>query len=401
MFNFFELFCDLFCNALNLLLTLKKSIMKVRIMKAVFVLSLFWGWASCNSDEVVMETNAEVNAEANLLAKTTKASTLRVGDCTAVPGWASQNGGATGGGSAAETVVTNYAQLKAAIENTAVKVIKVTGTITIPATSTGRIAFQDQTGKPIYGASGAKSVSTDQTKANSGILNIKRCKNIIIRNLIFEGPGAYDTDGWDNAIIDNCQNVWVDHCEFRDGVDGNLDIKNQSDYVTVSYTKFTYLKPPRAGGSGGSDDHRYSNLIGSSDGATADRGKLRITFARCWWASGCKERMPRVRFGRVHIINNYFSSSVSNKCVAAGFEANIRVENNVFENVKTPIDLMTGFTAVTAVGNIFTNTTGNTAGSNTAFTPPYSIPTLAASAVKADVSAGAGATFTGNVCGSF
>ena len=91
---------------------------------------------------------------------------------------------------------------------------------------------------------------------------------------------------------------------------------------------------------------------------------------------------------------------MSNKCVAAGFEANIRVENNVFENVKTPIDLMTGFTAVTAVGNIFTNTTGNTAGSNTAFTPPYSIPTLAASAVKADVSAGAGATFAGKVGGS-
>lgn len=40
---------------------------------------------------------------------------------------------------------------------------------------------------------------------------------------------------------------------------------------------------------------------------------------------------------------------------------------------------MTGFTAVTATGNIFTNTTGNTLGSNTSFTPPYSIVTLAAS----------------------
>jgi pectate lyase len=261
--------------------------------------------------------------------------------------------------------------------------------------------LQDQTGKTIYGTSGAKLVSTNQTKDASGIINIKRCQNLIIRNLIFEGPGAYDTDGWDNAILDDCQNVWVDHCEFRDDVDGNFDIKNKSDYVTVSYCKFGYLKPPKAGGSGGSDDHRYSNLIGSSDGATSDRGKLRITFARCWWAPGCKERMPRVRFGKVHLINNYFNSTVSNKCIAAGFEADLKVENNVFEGVKTPIDLMTGYTAVTAVGNVFTNTSGNTAGSKTAFTPPYTIVTLAASAVKADVTGGAGATFSGNTCGSF
>ncbi len=370
--------------------------MKLNLNVSVFIVSLFFGLTSCNNEETA-ETNA---GTAQLETKTSK-NNARVGDCAAVPGWASQNGGTTGGGNATETVVSTYAQLKAAIENTSVKVIKVTGTITIPATSTGRIAFQDQTGKTIYGASGAKLVSTDQTKANSGILNIKRCKNIILRNLIFEGPGAYDTDGWDNAIIDNCQNVWVDHCEFRDGVDGNLDIKNQSDFVTVSYTKFTYLKAPRPGGSGGSPDHRYSNLIGSSDGATADRGKLRITFARCWWATGCKERMPRVRFGKVHIVNNYFNSSASNKCVAAGLEASIRVENNVFENVNQPIDLMTGYTAVTVIGNIFTNTTGNTAGSNTAFTPSYTIPLLSASAVKADVTAGAGATFTGNICGSF
>ena len=96
------------------------------------------------------------------------------------------------GGTAAETVVRTHAQLKAAIENTAVKAIWVGGTIAFPAISLGRIAFQDQTRKTIYGARGAKLVSTDQTKANSGILNIKRCRNIIIRNLFFEGPGAFD-----------------------------------------------------------------------------------------------------------------------------------------------------------------------------------------------------------------
>ncbi len=317
-------------------------------------------------------------------------------------GWASQNGGTTGGGTAAATVVTTYATLKAAILNTSVKMIQVNGTITIP--SAGRISFQDQTGKTIFGSAGAKLVSADQTADNSGIMYIKRCTNIIIRNLIFEGPGAYDVDGWDNVTLDASTNVWVDHCEFRDGVDGNFDIKNVSDYITVSYCKFTYLKAPTAGGSGGSDDHRFSDLIGSSDSATGDRGHLNITFARCWWAQGCVARMPRVRFGKVHIVNNYFNSTVSKSCIQAGLEANLLVESNVFENVKVPIDLMANnSTAVQVTNNVFTSVTGNTAGNGvTAFTPPYTISILGASTVKATVTAstGAGATLTGNTCSS-
>lgn len=315
-------------------------------------------------------------------------------------GWASQNGGTVGGGTATATVVTTYAQLKAAIQDAAVKVVQVNGTITIP--SAGQIDFQDQSGKTLFGTAGAKLVSNDQTKTGSGILYVKRCSNIIIRNLIFEGPGAYDTDGEDNCTLDACTNLWVDHCEFRDGMDGNLDIKNTSNYITVAWTKFTYLKAPRAGGSGGANDHRYCNLIGSSDGATADRGKLNITFARCWWAPGCVERMPRVRFGKLHIVNSFFNSPVSNTCIRAGFEANLLIQNNVFESVNNPIDLYeNNSTAVQETGNIFTSTSGTRAGNGkTAFTPPYSLSVLSAGNVKATVTASAGATVGGNACTS-
>ena len=154
--------------------------MKKSVTTSLLMIGLFFGHTSCSNEE----TTKEISVTTDVKEKTAN-STARVGNCAAVPGWAAANGGTTGGGTAAETVVSNYSQLKAAIENTAIKVIRVTGTITIPATSTGRITFQDQTGKTIYGASGARLVSTDQTKANSGILNIKRCKNIIIRNLIF------------------------------------------------------------------------------------------------------------------------------------------------------------------------------------------------------------------------
>ncbi len=319
-------------------------------------------------------------------------------------GWASQGGGTSGGSgtTTTPTVVTNYDQFKAAVLSTTVKLIEVRGTITVP--SLGRIDFKDQSGKTIYGVAGARLLSNDQTKTGSGIMYMRRCTDVVIRNLIFEGPGAYDVDGQDNLTIDECTRIWIDHCEFRDGVDGNLDFKNKANFISVSWTKFNYLKPPRAGGSGGSNDHRYTNLIGSSDGATADRNTLNITFARCWWAPGCVERMPRVRFGKIHLVNNYFNSPVANYCIGAGLEANILVEANVFENVDEPIRFIANnFTAVTQRNNIFTNTTGNTAGSGTAFTPPYTLSVLSASSVKSTVtgSGGAGATIGGNACSTF
>jgi pectate lyase len=318
--------------------------------------------------------------------------------CTLV-GWASQNGGVTGGGSATATTVSNYNDLKTAITSSTVKVVYVSGVITIP--SGGKISFQDQSGKTIFGLPGSRLITNDLTKDNSGILYVKRCSNVIIRNLTFEGPGAYDVDGNDNMTIDNCTNIWVDHCEFQDGLDGNLDIKNMSDFITVTWCKFIYNKPPIAGGSGGSNDHRFSNLFGSSDGATQDRGHLNITMQYNWWAQGCKERMPRVRFGKVHVVNNYFNSTVANKCVMAGFEANLLVESNVFENVNSPIDLMNNnFTAITSRNNTFTNTTGNTAGSGTAFTPPYSLTVTPVGNVKSMVTAAAGATLSNNNCSS-
>lgn len=314
-----------------------------------------------------------------------------------VVGWATQNGSVTGGGSATPKVVSTYADLKSALTTSSVKVVHVQGTITFP--TAGRINIQDQSGKTIIGLPGSKMVSVDMTADGSGIFYIKRCTNFIMRNLTFEGPGAYDTDGNDNLTLENCQNFWVDHCDFRDGMDGNFDIKTASDYITATWCKFSYLKPPKAGGSGGANDHRYTNLIGSSDGATGDDGKLRITFQYCWWGQGCVERMPRVRFGKIHLANNLFNSTVSNSCIRAGYKADLLIESNVFIGVNKPIDLYENdFTAVTARNNIFTNTSGNTAGKNTSFTPPYSLTIATASNVQSlvtNTSCGAGATLDG------
>ncbi len=306
-----------------------------------------------------------------------------------VAGWASVNG-VTGGGTATPTLVTTYDQLKTALNSTSIKVIHVSGQITFP--SAGRITMNNQNGKSILGLAGARLISTDLTSGGSGIFYLKNSTNILIKNITFEGPGAYDVDENDNLTIDKCTNVWMDHCTFQDALDGNLDIKNASDLMSITWTKFEYLKAPIPGGSGGSNDHRFSNLFGSGDGDTQDSGKLRITMQYCWWGSGVRERMPRVRYGQVHLVNNYFSSAGNNYCIYAGYKADLLIESNYFENVKNPIRLETGnFTAAESLNNTFVGTSGTSVGSGTAFTPPYSLTKIASSDVKQTVMNAAGA----------
>lgn len=283
-------------------------------------------------------------------------------------GWATMNGGVTGGGNANPTVVRTYSELASALGNESVRVVHISGTIDV---SGNRITIQDQSDKTIFGLPGSKLVTTDYSKSGSGIFYIKRCSNFILQNIVFEGAGAYDTDGYDNLCIDNSTNFWVDHCEFHDGTDGNFDIKNMADNISVTWCTFSYEKPPIPGGSGGSDDHRYTNLIGSSASATDDRNKLNTTFQYCWWGNGCRERMPRVRFGKIHLLNNYFSSSVANYCARAGEEANILIEGNYFENQSNPVDLYKSNAIVAEYNNISTRGSINTQNAGNVFDPPY------------------------------
>ncbi len=57
-------------------------------------------------------------------------------------------------------------------------------------------------------------------------------------------------------------------------------------------------------------------------------------------------------------------------------------------------------TAVTVRNNVFTNTSGNILGKGTSFTPPYTLPIVEASKVKALVTASAGATLPATGCSS-
>ncbi|MCI0395237.1 MAG: pectate lyase [Chloroflexi bacterium] len=172
--------------------------------------------------------------------------------------------------------------------------------------------------------------------------------NIIIRNITFEDtydcfPAWDPTDGdlgawnalYDSISLRNSDHVWIDHNTFLDretadstlpdyfGVlyqvhDGLLDITNASDFVTVSWNRFV--------------NHDKVMLIGSSDGASADRGKLRVTLHHNLFEN-LGQRAARVRFGQVHIYNNYYQIGNASNYVyswGVGIESAIYAENNFF-----------------------------------------------------------------------
>src|SRR5207244_527288 len=104
--------------------------------------------------------------------------------------------------------------------------------------------------------------------------------------------------------------LWFDHLDISDSSDGNLDITDQSNYVTVSFSKFWYRDK--------NQPHRFSNLIGSDDAIVADEGLLKVTWHHNWWADNVFERMPRTRHGDIHVFDNYYTSTGNSYCIQAG-----------------------------------------------------------------------------------
>ncbi len=248
----------------------------------------------------------------------------------------------TGGNNENTVTVTSYSALKSALTGTGNKTIYVDGTITFD----GMLNVSGVKNKTIIGMPGATfqnlnediATSSSDVKsaiAKTGILQFANCSNIIIRNITFISAGACDFNANDNLCLDNSSLVWVDHCDFQDGVDGNFDCVNGSDNVCVSWCRFRYLKSARGSGYGGSSsDHRFSNLWGNSDSRTSDEGKLRTTFYSCWWDNGCKERMPRIRYAKVHLLNCLYSSNAASYCVGGGYKSNAYIENCAYTSTQ-------------------------------------------------------------------
>jgi pectate lyase len=293
------------------------------------------------------------------------------GDCNTPPaasplvGWASQSGmgvaTTTGGGSATPQTVTTLAELNTAAAGTAARVIYVKGTLAAGAAKIG-------SNKTIVGLCGA---------VLHGHIDMSGSVNVIFRNLKVVGYNCSDSpteckSGADAiTVVTSAHHLWFDHDDVSDGSDGNLDITNGSDFVTVSWTKFWYSSK-RTDPVTGATGHRFSNLIGADDGLAIDVGHLNVTWHHDWWADNVAERMPRSRDGNIHVVNNLFTAAGNDYCSNSGNLSHLLVESNVYNGVNNPLQEDADGNMLQR-NNVFQNVTGSKTAGGTGFTPPYQL----------------------------
>ncbi|TDE19479.1 polysaccharide lyase family 1 protein, partial [Nonomuraea mesophila] len=206
-------------------------------------------------------------------------------------------------------------------------------------------------------------------------IHIREARNIIIRNVTVRNvkkSGSPTSNGGDAIGMESdVRNVWVDHVTLEasggesEGYDGLFDMKNNTQYVTLSYSIL------RNSGRGG--------LIGSSE---SDRSNGYVTFHHNRYEN-IDSRTPLLRGGVAHIYNNHYvdlhESGINSR---AGGRA--KVDNNYFEDSKDVLGTFytdeAGYWQVG--GNIFDNVTWSSPGdennpagpdpqSNTSVSIPY------------------------------
>jgi pectate lyase len=166
--------------------------------------------------------------------------------------------------------------------------------------------------------------------------------------------GRWNTE-YDSISVMNAEAVWIDHNTFTDEPrfdtqfppvfaapfneptqkvqhhDGHVDVTLLATKVTISSNHFLR--------------HDKGNLLGGSDVANLvpgyGPGKIDVTFHGNYYQN-LIQRMPRVRFGRVHVYNNVFDADRRQNAPnaaeyrlgdtwATGTAAKLVTENNLFD----------------------------------------------------------------------
>lgn len=317
-------------------------------------------------------------------------------------GYATQNGGTTGGAGGQTVRATTGTAIHTALCTRASSstpiIIEVEGTINHSNTAkvsgdscntaAGVIELKQISNVTIVG------VGSGAVFDQLGI-HIRQSSNIIIQNVTVKNvkkSGSPTSNGGDAIGMESdVRNVWVDHTTLEasggesEGYDGLFDMKDNTQYVTLSYSTL------RNSGRGG--------LVGSSE---TELSNGYITYHHNLYEN-IDSRAPLLRGGIAHMYNNYYVK-LNESGINSRAGARAKVDNNYFKDSKDVLGTFytdaAGYWQVS--GNTFDNVTwsargteNNPAGpnptSNTTVSIPYAFALDAASCVPSIVGQTAGA----------
>lgn len=253
-------------------------------------------------------------------------------------GYASLEGGTTGGAGGPVVVPATFTELQQYASGTNPVIIL------IDREFKGPNVLRLGSNKTLFGV-GTKGF------INQIGVSIQCQHNIIIRNLKFTMTGVPITNDGENKIAGfnfdpDCiaiqaddeslpeaqrksSHIWIDHCEFYnedptvmtdyDRYDGLLDAKNDCQYITISWNYF--------------HDHHKACLFGKGNSDDFDR---KITMHHNKFEN-IGSRMPLMRFGKLHMFNNYTTRCLEGNGLNVRINSNAYLEKNYFENVKKPL----------------------------------------------------------------
>uniref|UniRef100_A0A7N0VF12 Pectate lyase n=2 Tax=Kalanchoe fedtschenkoi TaxID=63787 RepID=A0A7N0VF12_KALFE len=96
----------------------------------------------------------------------------------------------------------------------------------------------------------------------------------------------------DGISIYGSSDIWVDHVSMSNCQDGLIDIIMASTAITISNGHFTH--------------HNDVMLFGASDSYSGD-SVMQVTVAFNHFGQGLVQRMPRARWGFIHVVNNDYT----------------------------------------------------------------------------------------------
>ncbi|MEU0803991.1 pectinesterase family protein [Streptomyces sp. NPDC005970] len=279
-------------------------------------------------------------------------------------GFAATAGGTTGGAGGKVVTVRTQQDLTAYASAPDPYIIRIAGSIDVDPFGSDIVVTSNKT---LIGVGSTAEIVHGELHLNPGTHNVI-IRNLTIRDSYVEGDWDGKTQDFDAIQMDSVHHVWIDHNTFTRMGDGLLDIRKDSDYVTVSWNVFK--------------DHNKALGLGWTDNVTTN-----ITLHHNWF-TGIKQRSPSIdNAAHAHLYNNYLSAQYRDEDPVWTYgnwsrgRTKMVIENSYYDGIRNPYQADETAELVQR-GSIARDTTGRHDTRGEAFDPrdfyPYRLDPAAA-----------------------